>query len=403
MTHEHWMTKAITLARLGVGHVNPNPMVGAVIVKDGCIIGEGYHRRYGAPHAEREALASCTQSPQGATLYVTLEPCAHQGKTPPCTDAIIESGISTVVIGSPDTNPHVSGGGAKILRRNGIAVIEGMLQAECDRLNVVYFHYIREKTPYVVMKYAMTADGKIATASGASRWISSAAAREHVHHTRHALSAILVGIGTVLADDPLLTCRLPDGKNPLRVVCDSNLRTPLDSQLVKTAGEVPTLIACHHAAPERQIALESQGCRVLALPGADARVDVAALMETLHSMGIDSVLLEGGADLHYSMLAAGLVQRLQVYLAPKLFGGVSAKSPIGGIGVVLPDKAFCLGEPTVTPIGEDLLLEYDVFSEQRELHRKLDAGIHAMRAESGRPAQEVFDEIKQEYGFGGKS
>jgi len=360
MTHEYWMEHALDLAVRGRGWVNPNPVVGAVIVKDNRIIGAGYHRQYGGPHAERDALENCTEDPRGAVMYVTLEPCCHHGKTPPCTDAIMKSGIATVIIGSRDPNPKVSGGGVKRLRGHGITVIEGVLEAHCDRINAPFFHYIRAITPYVVMKYAMTADGKIATVTGASRWITGTVAREHVHETRRALSAILVGAGTVLADDPLLTCRLSEGRNPLRIICDSELHIPISSQIVTTAKEIPTIIACHTAHPERAQKLTDAGCSVRPLPGPDGRVDLAALMETLHREGIDSVLVEGGAGVNYSLLEAGLVQKLQVYLAPKIFGGDRAKGPVGGQGIPWPDQAFALSAPDITPLGEDLLLEYDV-------------------------------------------
>jgi len=354
------MEHALGLAAQGLGWVNPNPLVGAAVIKDSRIIGEGYHRKYGAPHAERDALACCTEDPRGATMYVTLEPCCHHGKTPPCTDAIIESGIATVVVGSRDPNPKVSGGGVQILREHGITVIEEVLQGQCALINAPFFHYIQAITPYVVMKYAMTADGKIATVTGASRWITGAVAREHVHEIRHALSAILVGVGTVLADDPLLTCRLSESRHPLRIVCDSDLRIPVTSQIVVTAKEVPTIIACHTADPVRAKPLTDAGCRILPLPGSDSHVDLTALMETLHREGIDSVLAEGGAGINYSLLQAGLVQKLQVYLAPKLFGGETAKGPVGGQGILLPDQAFALSAPAVTPLGDDLLLEYHV-------------------------------------------
>ena len=359
MTHADWMAEALDLAAHGTGYTSPNPLVGAVIVKDGRMIGSGYHEAYGTPHAERNALAACTEDPRGATMYVTLEPCSHHGKTPPCTEAILESGIGTVVIGALDPNPRAKGG-AEILRQHGVTVIEDVLQDECLRQNAVFFHYIQHKTPYVIMKYAMTADGKIATVSGASRWITGEAAREHVHHTRHAVSAIMAGIGTVLADDPLLTCRLPDGRNPLRIVCDSNLRTPLDSQLVRTAKDVPTLIVCAERRNVDIAPYEAAGCQVLPLPDADGRVDLLRLMEWLHAEKVDIVLVEGGAALNYSLLELGLVQRLQVYIAPKLFGGDTAKGPVGGAGVPLPEQAFLLGTPTVTAIGRDLLLEYDL-------------------------------------------
>ena len=365
MSHESWMQHAINLAKKGLGGVNPNPLVGAVIVKDGRLIGEGYHATYGGPHAEPMALASCTEDPRDATIYVTLEPCCHHGKTPPCTEAILKSGITTVVIGSRDPNPKVDGGGITFLRDHGITVIENILRPACDTLNAVFFHYIQNKTPYIVMKYAMTADGKIATRTGASRWITGETARAHVHQTRNALSAILVGIGTVLTDDPILTCRLPEGgRNPVRIICDSALSIPTESKIVSTAREIPTFIAYNKAAPERVRALEDRGCQLLHLPAPDGRVDLQALMEHLHSLGIDSILAEGGGALNYSLLESSLVNRLQLYLAPKIFGGGTAKGPVGGRGVALPENAFTLGPPTVTPMGEDLLIEYNLQQEE---------------------------------------
>ena len=359
MTHEQRMHQALDAAKHGTGTVNPNPLVGAAIVKEGKLLALGHHAIYGGPHAERAALAACTDDPRGAVMYVTLEPCAHQGKTPPCTEAIIASGISTVIIGAKDPNPKAAGG-AEILRKHGITVIEGILEAECKKQNAVFFHYTQNKTPYTVLKYAMTADGKIAAATGASRWITNESAREQVHRTRGALSAILVGIGTVLADDPLLTCRLPNSRNPLRVICDSKLAIPLNSQIVATAKDIPTWIACHSAEPDRARRLEDRGCRILPLPAPDGRVDLTKLMETLHAERIDSLLAEGGGELNYSLLEAGLVQKLQIYLAPKLFGGRTAKGPVGGKGVDFPHQAFLLDTPTVTPIGDNLLLEYHI-------------------------------------------
>lgn len=238
MNHQDYMRLALELAERGAGWTNPNPLVGAVIVKDGAIIGQGYHQRYGQAHAERNALQSCTQDPRGATLYVTLEPCCHQGKQPPCTQAILDAGIAKVVVGSHDPNPLVAGKGLEILRSHGIEVETGVCQEACDALNQVFFHYIRTRRPYVVMKYAMTMDGKIATRTGASRWITGPEARAQVHRDRNRYAAILVGVGTVLTDDPLLTCRMEGGRNPLRIVCDTHLRTPLDRQLVRTASQV---------------------------------------------------------------------------------------------------------------------------------------------------------------------
>ena len=240
---ETYMRRAIELAKKGIGAVNPNPLVGAVIVKDGRIIGEGYHRRYGELHAERDAFAHLTEDAAGAEMYVTLEPCCHYGKQPPCVNAIIEHKISRVYVGSDDPNALVSGKGYQILRDAGIEVITHVLKEECDSLNPVFFHYIVNKTPYVVMKYAMTMDGKIATYSGKSKWITGEEARAHVMEQRNALTGIMVGSETVIKDDPSLTCRIEGGRNPVRIICDSRLRISMDSQIVRTASEVPTILA----------------------------------------------------------------------------------------------------------------------------------------------------------------
>lgn len=356
------MQLALNYAQNGCGWVNPNPMVGAVVVKNGRVIGTGYHQKYGALHAERNALACCTEPPQGATLYVTLEPCSHYGKTPPCTDAILESGISRVVIGSSDPNPLVAGKGIRILRQHGIEVTEGVLQKDCASLNEVFFHFIQTKTPYVVMKYAMTTDGKIATRSGKSKWVSGEAARRRVQEDRHRYSGIMAGVGTILADDPLLTCRLPDGKNPFRIICDTRLRTPLDAQVVKTAGLVPTLIATCSSDKSSARPYREAGCEVLVLPEKDGHVDLRVLMSALGEKKIDSVLLEGGGTLNWSVLQSGIVNKVQAYIAPKLFGGENAKSPIEGAGVENPEGAFRLAPPQVTRLGDNILLESEVIS-----------------------------------------
>ena len=243
MNDSDYMSIALKLARKGCKKVSPNPMAGAVIVREGRIIGQGSHLYFGGPHAERNALASLTESPRGATLYVTLEPCCHHGKTPPCTDAIIESGIRRVVIGTRDPNPMVSGKGTKILITNGIEVTEGILEDECRELNHVFFHYIKTGRPLVIMKYAMTLDGKIATKTGASKWITGEPARQEVQHMRHRYMGIMAGIGTVLADDPMLNVRVEGWKSPVRIVCDSSLRIPIDSQIVRSAKEYRTIVA----------------------------------------------------------------------------------------------------------------------------------------------------------------
>lgn len=379
-----YMRRAIQLARQGQGWCHPNPMVGAVIMRDGRIIGEGYHQKCGELHAERNAFASLTESAQDATLYVTLEPCCHYGKTPPCTEAIIQHGITRVVVGSRDPNPRVNGGGVRILREAGIQVDTDFLREECDALNPVFFHYIQKHTPYVIQKYAMTLDGKIATQTGASKWITGPASRAEVQSLRHACMAIMVGIGTVLADDPLLTCRIPGGRNPIRIIADSHLRIPLDSQLVVTAHEVPTYVVTafpvapaqptateHPVAPaqptDRSVyispeteskvdQLQASGVRLLNLPSADGPgVDLKKLMQVLGEMEVDSLLLEGGGTLNESALRAGIVNEIQVHVAPKIFGG-RAKSPVEGQGVNLPEEAYRFQIVGMDPVGEDIRL-----------------------------------------------
>lgn len=360
MKAEEYMRMALELAKKGCGHVSPNPMVGAVIVKDGRIIGQGYHERYGQPHAERNALASCTESPRGADLYVTLEPCCHYGKQPPCVDAILEAKIRRVYIGSADPNPLVAGKGVKILKDAGVEVIEDVLREECDRINPVFFHYIRTGRPYVVMKYAMTMDGKIAAYTGASRWITGEEARKHVHRQRNWLTGILVGVGTVIADDPMLNCRIEGGRDPVRIVCDTRLRTPLKSKLVQTAGEIPTILATCCTDTERQKPYRDAGCRVLEIPEKDGHVDLNVLMERLGQEKIDSILLEGGAGLNWSALESNIVQRVQAYVAPKLLGGEGARTPVEGIGFPEPGLAVHLTDSRIIRLGEDFLIEGEV-------------------------------------------
>ena len=366
MTNSDYMKLAIQLALQGTGYTSPNPLVGAVIVKDDQIIGQGYHARYGDLHAERAALAACTQSPEGATIYVTLEPCCHHGKQPPCTEAILESGIKHVIIGSRDPNPLVSGKGSRILREHGIKVTEDFMREECDAINAIFFHYIQTGMPYVTLKYAMTMDGRIATRTGASRWITGEKARENVHKDRNRHAAILAGIGTVLTDDPLLNCRIEGGKDPLRVICDTKLRIPLDSQIVRTAKEIPTMIAAgedlDQSISSKLTALKASGCRILPLPLKDGHLDLHALMEVLGKEKIDSVLIEGGSQIAWSALSCGIVNKIQTYIAPKIFGSQEAPGPVGGAGVELPAECFALGTPDIHMLGDDILIESEVIS-----------------------------------------
>lgn len=295
----------------------------------------------------------------GAEIYVTLEPCCHYGKTPPCTQAIIDSGIKKVYMGSDDPNPLVAGKGAEILRSHGIEVETGILKEDCDKLNRVFFHYITHKTPYVVMKYAMTADGKIASVSGKSKWISNEQSRHDVQKSRLRYSGIMVGINTVLKDDPMLTCRLENGRNPIRIICDSHLKTPLDSNIVKTAKDVPTIIACLENAGNTQ-AYEQMGIKIIQTPSDKGHVDLIYLMKKLGEEKIDSILLEGGGELNFSALQSGIVNRIQAYISPKILGGKSAPSPVGGMGFDSPDSGIILCSPEITYFGNDILIEWEV-------------------------------------------
>lgn len=355
-----YMSQALELAKKGCGWVNPNPMVGAIIVKNDVMIGRGYHMRYGDLHAERNALANCQTTAKGATLYVTLEPCCHHGKTPPCVDAIIKNGISRVVIGCLDPNPDVSGNGVAILRDHQIQVDIGVLEEECTYLIKTFTKFITKKLPYVTMKYAMTMDGKIATYTKQSKWITDDKARTHVQATRHAHSAIMVGVNTVLQDDPLLTCRLEHSKNPIRIICDTNLRTPLHANIVETANDVRTILATCEQSSLKHNPFKEKGCEILLVGKKNGQINLIELMERLGKMRIDSILLEGGGTLNWSALQQQIVDCIQTYIAPKIFGGDLALTPIEGKGVTTPKDAFLLKSLNMQMIGTDYLIESEV-------------------------------------------
>ena len=372
MPEEKYMRRAIELAKKGSGHVNPNPLVGAVIVRDGEIIGEGYHECYGQLHAERNAIANAKKrgnSLEGSTIYVTLEPCCHYGKTPPCTEAIIEEKIARVVVGSDDPNPLVSGKGFQMRREKGIEVIPHFLKEECDAMNHVFFHYIRTGTPYVAMKYAMTMDGKIACYTGDSKWVTGEESRAHVQTLRNHYKGIMAGIGTVLADDPMLNCRIEGGRDPIRIIADSHLRIPMDSQLVRTAGQQPLIVACLPDADEEKAAqLQEKGVEVLRIPGVTTAditeeqkevISLPVLMKELGARKIDGILLEGGGQLNESALQAGIVDRIYCYIAPKIFGGAQAKTPVEGQGLTRAADAWQFNRIGMQEFGQDILLEYE--------------------------------------------
>ena len=358
-----YMRRAMELAERGVGFTNPNPMVGAVIVKGGKVIGEGWHERCGEWHAERNAFKNCPVPAEGATMYVTLEPCCHYGKTPPCTEAIIEHGIARVVVGMEDPNPLVAGKGIALLREAGIEVVCGVEEEALREQNRVFLKYISTKLPWVAMKTAMTLDGKIATRTGDSKWITGAEARAYVHELRHRFMAIVVGIGTAVADDPLLNCRIEGRgvRQPIRVVVDSNARLSLDSQLVKTAGEYRTIVAHTRFAPEESVkALREAGVEMLLCKEKEGLVDVRNLLELLGQSGIDSILLEGGGSLNYTFLAEGLADELYAFIAPKIVGGMNAKTPVEGAGMEKMADAINLELENVLNVGHDVLLKLKV-------------------------------------------
>lgn len=357
VTDEDYMREALRIARYAEGRTSPNPLVGAVIVRDGRIIAEGWHRKAGTPHAEIHALRMAGDLARGATLYVTLEPCSHYGRTGPCAKAVAEAGIARVVVAMQDPNPKVAGRGMEMLRAAGVEVCCGVLAAEAARLNEVFLHWITTGLPFVALKTAMTLDGKIATHTGDSQWITGEASRLRVHELRDRYDAILVGIGTVLHDDPSLTTRLPDrqGKHPLRIVLDSMARTPRTAKLL-TDGAVPTLIAVTaRASQERVAALRQAGAEVLVC-GEGPRVDARALLKALGEREISSVFVEGGGRVNASLLAAGFVDKVYAFVAPKLVGGRDALTPVEGTGAERLSDAVTLTGLAAETVGEDVLL-----------------------------------------------
>ncbi len=362
-----YMALALRLAARGRATVSPNPMVGAVVVSGGRIVGRAFHRRPGEPHAEVLALRQAGPRARGATLYVTLEPCCHTGKrTPPCTPLLIHSGLRRVVIAMRDPNPLVNGRGIRALARAGLAVTVGCLREEAARLNERYCHWMRTGRPFVLLKAAMTLDGKIATARGESQWITGEVARREVHRLRSHVDAVMVGIGTVLRDDPRLTARPPESRagragprQPLRVVLDSRLRIPPAARVLSggaTAGG--TVVATtRRAAPRRIAALRRRNVTVLVLPAKAGRVALPACLARLGRMGVSSLLVEGGSELNAAVLRAGLVNRVLLYVAPRLLGGQDAKGAFGGKAPSRLAEAIALADLRVRRVGEDYLFE----------------------------------------------
>lgn len=359
MRHEHFMSRALQLAELGRGKTSPNPLVGSVIVQNGRMVGEGYHRQAGTPHAEIHALRDAGEKAKGAVMYVTLEPCCHYGRTPPCTKSIIEAGVKEVVVGMADPNPLISGKGIKSLKDAGIRVLVGVLEKEARLQNESYIKYIITKRPFVTLKAAISLDGKIATRTGDSKWITGEEARVMVHRMRGTNDAVMVGIGTVLADDPLLTVRLEgEYRQPRRVIMDSSLRIPEASRIVKTASEIPTVMAAVKGrySEAKRVELEGAGLEIWDLPAVQGRADLLTLMEELGKREITSLLLEGGSALNASALEAGIIDKFVFFLAPLIIGGEESPGGFGGMGCERLCDCLRLIKTSVQQVGEDLMI-----------------------------------------------
>jgi diaminohydroxyphosphoribosylaminopyrimidine deaminase/5-amino-6-(5-phosphoribosylamino)uracil reductase len=356
---QKYIRRAISLAKKGLGWVNPNPLVGAVIVKNGHIIGEGYHAYFGGPHAEATAIENARESVKGATLYVTMEPCSHHGKTPPCTDPIIRKGIRKVVVGMKDPNPLVNGKGLKILIGAGIDVKTGIEEAAVLEMNEQFVKYIVTGMPFCTLKTAMTLDGKIATVENASRWISCEESRKVVHELRQQYSAIMVGINTVLFDDPLLNTRRirKKSRDPLKVIVDSSGKIPMDAKVLKVNPQLVLLATTDKIDRRKKQDLERLGVQVLVCPQKEEKVDLGSLMFTLGKMDIDSVLLEGGSTLAFSALRDGIVDKVVSFIAPKIIGGANAPSPVGGKGLSSMEDAIGVTDWNYRKTGSDILIE----------------------------------------------
>ncbi|AJF29256.1 bifunctional diaminohydroxyphosphoribosylaminopyrimidine deaminase/5-amino-6-(5-phosphoribosylamino)uracil reductase RibD [Clostridium botulinum] len=355
--NEKYMELALELAKKGEGKVNPNPLVGALIVKDNEIIGSGYHEKYGEAHAEVNAINNATKSLDGSTIYVTLEPCSHYGKTPPCVDLIIEKKIKKVIIGMLDPNPMVSGRSIKKLKDNDIEVIVGVEEEKCKKINESFIKYITSNLPFVILKSAISLDGKIATSIGESKWITSEESRRDGHLLRNKLSAIMVGINTIIEDNPELTCRIENGKNPIRVIVDSNLRIPLKSKVVNNSDKLTIVATTKYADKLKKQELINKGVRVIEINDKNKKVDLKELMRCLGTLKIDSILIEGGGTLNFSALEENIVDKVRFYIAPKILGGERSKSSIGGEGFFKLSDAVKLKELTYEKLSEDIVIE----------------------------------------------
>lgn len=355
--HEKYMLKAIELAKKGVGKVNPNPLVGCVIVKNNKIISQGYHKKFGSFHAEIEAINKVKDKKKlrGASIYITLEPCCHYEKTPPCVNEIIKYKFKKVYIGIKDPNNLVSGKSIKILKDNNIEVYENILKESCTDLIKIFNKYITKKTPYILVKYAMTLDGKVETSNNMSKWITNEKSRNNVHKTRNEYSAIMVGVNTIINDDPKLTSRIKNSRSPIRIVCDTNLRTPLNSYVVKTSKEIKTIIATSTNCDNKIQKYKNFGCEIIIVQKFNNRICLKSLIKELAKRNIDSVLIEGGPTLLGSVFDQQIADELNIYISNKIFGG-SGKSPILGKGITNIDNTFKLKDIKIQKFNDNFLI-----------------------------------------------
>jgi len=360
MNDKRYMQMALDLAVKGEGFTSPNPMVGAVVVKDGKVVGSGFHEAVGGPHAEVNALRTAGTLAAGATLYVTLEPCNHTGRTPPCTEKILSAGISRVVVAMPDPNQNVAGGGSKYLKQHGLEVATGVCEQQACQQNEAFIKYITSGQPFVIAKCAATLDGRIATRTGDSKWVTGEAARRYVHRIRHAADAIMVGINTVQQDDPSLTTRLDgrQGKDPVRIILDTRLSIAADAKILQQASDADTiLVAGPGVEQNKKTVLEMAGARVIEAPLKNRRIDLAVLMQQLGAMEISSLLVEGGSQVLASAFQAGIVDKVQFFYAPKVLGGDDGIPICSGPGPELMNQSVPIKDISVQRFGDDILIE----------------------------------------------
>jgi diaminohydroxyphosphoribosylaminopyrimidine deaminase/5-amino-6-(5-phosphoribosylamino)uracil reductase len=357
MDDEKWMKRALRLAEAGRGRTSPNPLVGAVLVKRGKTVGEGYHARIGEAHAEIIALRQAGERARGAVLYINLEPCTHYGRTPPCVPQVIKAGVKRAVIGMEDPNPVVNGKGIEALRKFGLDVKVGVLEKECRRLNEAFCKYILKKEPFVVLKVAATLDGKIATRNGDSKWISGEASRRFVHKVRDQVDGVLVGIGTILRDDPLLTARSKEGREPYRIVLDSRLEIPEEAKVFEHSPSEVILVTTGSAPQDKIERLQRRGVRVLIIDSRGGRVNLRSCLRKLGEIGVMNLLVEGGSRVNGSFLDEGLIDKLFLFLSPKLMGDPQALGVFGGVGISSLEEAVAIKEISIKRIGDDIFVE----------------------------------------------